>query len=117
MKFFISTVVLAAMMAGCASSAPKKPDASAASPLDVGPSAVAMTYTPPAPQPVMVEPLAPVAPVAAVSGGSYTIRKGDTLYKIARDRYGDGKQWQKIAMANPGVTPQGLKVGQTIVVP
>ena len=44
-------------------------------------------------------------------------RKGETLYGIAKKSYGDGKQWTKIAAANPGVTPQSLKVGQTIVIP
>lgn len=52
-----------------------------------------------------------------VSGGTYTIRKGDTLYSIAKSKYGDGKQWQKIASANPGVNPNVLKVGQTITLP
>jgi 5'-nucleotidase / UDP-sugar diphosphatase len=51
------------------------------------------------------------------SGGKYTVKKGDTLYAIAKARYGDGKQWQKIASANPGLSPSTLKVGQSIVIP
>ena len=39
----------------------------------------------------------------AAGNGSYTVKKGDTLYRIAKDHYGDGKQWTKIASANPGV--------------
>ena len=50
-------------------------------------------------------------------GGTYKVKKGDTLFGIARAHYGDGKQWQKIAAANPGLSPQSLKVGQTINVP
>jgi 5'-nucleotidase len=52
-----------------------------------------------------------------MGSGSYTVKKGDTLYGIARQRYGDGKQWSKIAQANPGLRPETLKVGQTIVIP
>ena len=48
---------------------------------------------------------------------SYTVQKGDTLWKIATTSYGDGKQWQKIASANPGLSPSTLKVGQTILIP
>lgn len=53
----------------------------------------------------------------AATGGSYTVKKGDTLFRIAHDRYGDGKQWPRIAAANPGLSPSTLKVGQRIVVP
>ena len=53
----------------------------------------------------------------AISGGSYTVKRGDTLYAIARARYGDGKQWRKIVDANPGLQPGALKVGQTIALP
>ena len=80
-------------------------------------------YAPPAPiaaQPVTYDTMPNNttdygAPGAA--GGSYTVKKGDTLYSIARTRYGDGKQWQKIASANPGLRPETLKVGQTITIP
>lgn len=54
-------------------------------------------------------------PMAAES--THTIRKGDTLYSIARRHYGDGKQWQAIVAANPGLDPQKLPVGKTIVLP
>lgn len=54
---------------------------------------------------------------AGMGSGSYTVKKGDTLYSIARNRYGDGKQWQRITAANPGLRPESLKVGQTITVP
>lgn len=83
-------------------------------------------YQPAAPaQPVAAQPVVydsmntqpPGAAGAATAGGTYTIQKGDTLYNIARQRYGDGKQWQKIASANPGVDPTRLRIGQTITVP
>ncbi|HET6251851.1 MAG TPA: LysM peptidoglycan-binding domain-containing protein [Tepidisphaeraceae bacterium] len=47
----------------------------------------------------------------------YKVKKGDTLYGIARNEYGDGKKWTLIASANPGLSPQSLKTGQTIVIP
>lgn len=57
------------------------------------------------------------APAAPMGGGTYTIRQGDTLFSIAKSRYGDGKQWTRIVQANPGLTPEKLKVGQTITIP
>lgn len=61
-------------------------------------------------------PSAPATPFAT-AGGKYTVKAGDTLYRIAVSHYGDGKQWKKIADANPGVTPSHLKVGQSINLP
>ena len=89
-------------------------------------SAPAPLYQAPAPQPVaqpvvydtMTTTATPaMSNTGTVGGGSYTVKKGDTLYSIARARYGDGKQWNKIVSANPGLSPQSLKVGQTIQVP
>ena len=58
------------------------------------------------------------APNAAeTSGSSYTVQPGDTLYHIAKVHYGNGNQWQRIASANPGVSPTALKVGQVLAVP
>ena len=74
---------------------------------------------------VVVEP--PVAPnppaqsinaVAANDAANrYTVKHGDTLFRIAKMYYGEGKKWQQIAAANPGVTPASLKVGQKLVMP
>ena len=50
-------------------------------------------------------------------GGSYTVKKGDTLFGIAKTAYGNGNQWQRIAAANPGLSPGTLKAGQTITLP
>ena len=72
----------------------------------------------PAPQPVVYDTTTTTPQASATSGsGAYTVKRGDTLYSIARTRYGDGKQWQKIASANPGLRPETLKVGQTITIP
>lgn len=85
---------------------------------DVSAPAPVTSYQP-APQPA-AEPVAFDAASASsstIASGTYTIKKGDTLYSIARQRYGDGKQWTRIAAANPGIRPEALKVGQTIVIP
>jgi nucleoid-associated protein YgaU len=70
-------------------------------------------------QPVVYDSVQPTQASAAgaIGGGSYTVKKGDTLYSIARARYGDGKQWSRITAANPGLRPESLKVGQTITIP
>ena len=88
---------------------------------ELGPSP---TYTPaPAAAPVFepAQPIATATPapvqVASAGGATYQVKKGDTLFAIAKNRYGDGKQWTRIASANPGLSPQNLKAGQRIVVP
>ncbi len=124
-RFFVAALPLAAVLViaatGCAN---KKPQAKS-SVLDVSPSPV-VTSTPAQPQ---FEPVAPLPPPAAAvtetpapvkvasTGGSYTVKKGDTLFSIAKAHYGNGNQWQKIASANNGLQPSKLKVGQTITLP
>ena len=49
--------------------------------------------------------------------GSHTVRARETLFSIARSSYGDGKQWRKIAIANPGLSPSSLHIGQVITIP
>jgi len=83
-----------------------------------------LDVVPPPIEPVQIQPMAPVqfvdpvapAPQAAMSS-SYTIQKGDTLWKIAEAQYGNGQRWQDIAAANPGINPKKLAVGQTLTLP
>lgn len=112
-------------MVGCAN-ANKKTTASiptSESVTDISAPAPAFTAAPaPAPMMAAAQPAAfesaPVAVAPAAStGGAYTVKKGDTLYGIARSHYGDGKAWNKITSANPGLTPQSLKVGAKINLP
>jgi 5'-nucleotidase len=82
-----------------------------------------MSYTEvtPAPAaPVAAEPAVTAAPAASggrITGTSYTIQKGDTLYSIAQRRYGSGTQWKKIAAANPNVNPNKIIPGTKLKLP
>lgn len=89
-----------------------EPEMTYGAPLDVTPMPAAPA-TPAYEAPVVTQ--APAAPAAAA--GSYTVKKGDTLFGIARQHYGSGAQWQRIANANPGLTPATLKAGTTIAIP
>jgi 5'-nucleotidase len=112
----LSAVGLLALLSGCASKPAQAPAASDSAVLDINPAPTPapVAYAPP-PAPV-AQPIAD-EPIAANGGNKYLVQKGDTLWKIATNQYGDGKQWQKICSANPGLTPETLKAGQTITIP
>ena len=93
--------------------APAAPAPSAAAPIYVEP---AVTQTPVAAAPAPAA-AAPTGGAAGAPSGSYTVKKGDTLFSIAKNAYGNGNQWQRIAQANPGLSPTTLKAGKTIVIP
>ena len=128
MRYFFTMLAMLAAV-GCAKKGADATKSSSA--LDISTPPPAMAYQPapapapvPAAQPVIYDTAptvtatpAPAPSAGGVSGTTYTVQKGDTLYGIARQKYGDGKQWQKIAAANPGVSPSSLKVGQTLVLP
>jgi len=80
-------------------------------PVAVEPADLPRTQPPP-PRPT---PLSPPAPEPRYI--DYTVKKGDTLWSLAKRFLGDGKQWQKIAAANPGLNPQRLLPGITIRIP
>ncbi|HEX4793226.1 MAG TPA: LysM peptidoglycan-binding domain-containing protein [Humisphaera sp.] len=112
---------LALAVVGCQQT-PSKPATSQARPSALDVSAPAVSSTPsyqPAPVTPPTEPSTaqPVMAVSSGAGGNYKVKKGDTLYSIAKQKYGDGKQWQKIVSANPGVSPSTLRVGQSLVIP
>ena len=48
---------------------------------------------------------------------TYTVKPNDTLWDIAKAKYGQGKYWQHIAKANPGIDPSRLREGMKLKVP
>lgn len=60
-----------------------------------------------------VESLAPVAPAAAATS-EYTVIKGDTLARIAKNH---GVSLSALEAANPSVVPTRLQIGQKLAIP
>jgi 5'-nucleotidase len=130
MKYAFTSILTAAVLVavGCANNNKPAPTASG-SVADISPMPPPPTPTyQPAPLPIQpAQPASYEASAAATAmpafndqatgGAGYKVRRGDTLYSIARARYGDGKQWQRIAAANPGISPSSLKVGQVLTIP
>lgn len=96
-----------------------KEDVSAAPPppIEPAPAPAPSAYPMAAPAPVAVEPVYAPAPVTSTGARSYTVKKGDTLYGIARREYGDASRVKDILAANPGINPNVIKVGQKLNLP
>ena len=62
---------------------------------------------------------APSAPAKAAAGQTYTVKKGDSLSKIAKRVYGDAQQWRKIHEANRDIidNPDLIHPGQVLKLP
>ena len=112
----VSAMLLAvSLVVGCQDQKPKDqiptavqtPDTAGMNEATPLPEPGPMTYTPPA-----AESAAPVG-----GAGTYTVKPGDTLWKISTQQLGDGKRWKDIVQANPGLEPTKLKVGQIIKIP
>lgn len=50
---------------------------------------------------------------------SYTVKKGDTLWSISKNIYGDGNSWKKIKEANKAILgdSNSLKTGTVLQIP
>lgn len=128
MRFIVASMSLLLVVAvGCAGN--KKTDSS----LTKSPSALDIAPLPPStpayqpvtvaagPAPVITETptiaSAPATP-ALSSGGNYKVKKGDTLTKISRARYGDATHVKQILAANPSIkNANDIKPGQQIALP
>ena len=62
---------------------------------------------------------APAKPTAGATGEgrTWTVAKGDNLWKIAERALGDGKRWKEIAALNPRANPDRLVHGQVLRLP
>ena len=59
---------------------------------------------------------APEAP-AAGDANVHVVKTGETLSDISKVHYGTTTKWKEIVKANPGIDPEGLKVGQKLKLP
>jgi 5'-nucleotidase len=88
-------------------------------------SAPATAAAPAAPAPAATAPAAPApaAPAATAPAATaenlakYVVTKGDSLWKIAVEKYGDGTLWTKIAEANALKRPNHIEVGAELELP
>ena len=81
----------------------------------------------PAPEPAPVPEVAAEPKVAATpksesgvtEGRTYTVKSGDTLWKIAEQMYGSGGKYMKIFEANTPLldNPDKIRPGQKLVIP
>ncbi|MBP9687709.1 LysM peptidoglycan-binding domain-containing protein [Candidatus Woesebacteria bacterium] len=55
--------------------------------------------------------------MSKITGESYTIMHGDSLWKIAERAYGDGHAWVKIAKANKLSHPGTIHTGNVLTLP
>ncbi|KAA3513042.1 5'-nucleotidase C-terminal domain-containing protein [Agrobacterium rosae] len=89
--------------------------ATATPPAATPPAAPAPTATAPAtPAPATTTSAAATTPAAA---GKYVVARGDSLWKIAAEKYGNGLEWKKIAEANALKRPNHIEVGEELNVP
>jgi len=76
-----------------------------------------VTPTTPTTRPVTTATTRPTA--SGQPGGTYVVKKGDDLRKIALAVYGDKNMWEKIYRANRGTIkdPDTIRVGMTLKLP
>lgn len=76
---------------------------------------------PPAEQPQAQAPQATQPPQEAAPSAkqerTYTVQAGDTLWDIATEFYGDGRQYPKIARANDIADPDVIHIGAVLKIP
>jgi LysM repeat protein len=85
------------------------------------PVSVTPPAAPPA-EPTQLDPVPPTARLVAVPdhGHIHVVKAGDDLWSLSEDYYGDGRQWRKIAVANPKLLtggPDRLQPGWRLTIP
>ncbi|CDI10519.1 5'-nucleotidase C-terminal domain-containing protein [Agrobacterium pusense] len=91
--------------------APAKPAAPAPAATTAAPAAT------PAPAPAAPATPAPPTTTPAAGASKYVVEKGDSLWKIAAEKYGDGALWQRIAKANTLKHPNHIEIGEELELP
>jgi LysM repeat protein len=95
---------------------------------DVGGQIAAVAAAPDPPAAVIIDPAEPLQPPALAAPGTkrvdhakhHVVQAGDDLWSLAERYYGDGRNWRKIAAANPTVLtggPDRLQVGWRLRIP
>lgn len=123
MKAVLTVGLMAILVSGCVVRR-KAPANADVMDLDNSPT----TELPADTTPGAIEPLSPLptataqpAPVEAAPSVAeprkHVIAAGDTLWSLSVKYYGDGKQWEKIVAANPGLAPTRMPLGKAITIP
>ncbi|CAN7518349.1 LysM peptidoglycan-binding domain-containing protein [Agrobacterium tumefaciens] len=98
--------------------APAKPAAPAPAATAPAPTATPAPAAPAATAPAATAPAATTTPAAAAAAASkYVVEKGDSLWKIAAEKYGDGALWSRIAKANTLKHPNHIEIGEELELP
>ena len=99
---------------------PKEPAPAATAPAAMAPAPTAAapaTTAPAAPAPTAAAPATPPAAPMAAAAVKYVVTKGDSLWKITTEKYGEGALWTKIAEANALKRPNHIEIGEELEVP
>lgn len=67
--------------------------------------------------PELATAVKPASETNAISGATYEVVRGDSLWKIAVRAYGDGYRWVEIARENNLVNPGLIHAGNILVLP
>ncbi len=105
----------AATQVPAAPAAPTDQAPAASAPAAQAPTAAAPARAPAEPAPSTAS--AQVAAPAPEASKTYTVVRGDSLWKIAEATYGDGEQWKRIAEENDLRNPNVLEIGQQLQLP
>ena len=68
-------------------------------------------------QPTTTEKVETISQAKTITGDTYTVEKGDSLWNIAVRAYGDGFKWTEIAKANNLVHPNVIHTGNVLILP
>ncbi|MFB4372640.1 5'-nucleotidase C-terminal domain-containing protein [Agrobacterium tumefaciens] len=97
--------------------APAKPAAPAPAATAPAPTAAPAPAAPAATAPAATAPATATPAAAAAAASKYVVEKGDSLWKIAAEKYGDGALWSRIAKANTLKHPNHIEIGEELELP